>query len=415
MRLVSSVTLALALSGALLPEPSSAAGKPIWLDVDPAVMRGGHEPDDGLAMLQAFHSDEVAVRGVSVVFGNSPLETGYPIGREIAKRYGPDGLRVYRGAASSTELGRETEATRALAEALRTELASQIVEIVAVAGRRPGQTFVLGKGGRPLMDMNFEYDPEGFQILLDSGVPLALAPFEISSKVPLPEEDIERFASVPEIAAFFLEPLRDYVNWYDERFGIRAIFPFDTLAVAYVTTPEWIACEELPIEIQTLPDDVQEGRDKPYLLVSKELDSARHATYCHTAAEPFEDDLVRRLLFGKLARADGRLLFLLGGDGPFARLHGDGANELSVSDDGDHTGASVGLVDGGLPFLLATGSLFLSHKNPTILLKSAQVVREVNHGFEPNRKAQNRAVPLCSVAPTRPPRGHGLHLDAALW
>jgi inosine-uridine nucleoside N-ribohydrolase len=146
------------------------------------------------------------------------------------------------------------------------------------------------------MDMNFEYDPEGFQILLDSGVPLALAPFEISSKVPLPEADIERFANVPEIAAFFLEPLRDYVNWYDERFGIRAIFPFDTLAVAYVTTPEWLACEELPIEIRTLPDDVQEGRDKPYLLLAKELDSARHATYCHTAAEPFKNDLVHRLL-----------------------------------------------------------------------------------------------------------------------
>lgn len=317
MRLVPFVAVGLALACAL-PETLKPPGTPVWLDVDPAVLLGGHEPDDGLAMLQAFHSEELEVRGVSVVFGNSPLETGYPNGQEIAKRYGPEGLAVYRGAAGKTELGEETDASRALAEALRTEkltvlalgpvtnvatvlgnhpeLASQVVELIAVAGRRPGQTFVLGEGGRPLMDMNFEYDAEGFQILLDSGVAIVLAPFEISSKVPIPEEDIERFATVPEIASFFLEPLRDYVHWYDEHFGVRAIFPFDTLAVAYVTSREWIACEELPIEIQRLPDDVEEGRDKPYLLVSKELDSAHRATYCHTAAKPFKDDLIRRML-----------------------------------------------------------------------------------------------------------------------
>ncbi len=58
----------------------------------PRSCRGGHEPDDGLALLQAFHSPELEVRGVSVVYGNSPLETGYPIAQEIARRFGPSGL-----------------------------------------------------------------------------------------------------------------------------------------------------------------------------------------------------------------------------------------------------------------------------------------------------------------------------------
>lgn len=176
------------------------------------------------------------------------------------------------------------------------ELTEQIEAIVAVAGRRPGQTFVLGEGGRPLMDMNFEYDSEGFQILLDSGIPIVLAPFEISSKVPLPEADIERFKEAPELADFFLGPLRDYVNWYDEHFQIRAIFPFDALAVAYLTSPDWIECEQLPTAIQMLPDDIHEGETKPYLLVSMELETPTQTTYCHTAAAPFKDDLVRRLL-----------------------------------------------------------------------------------------------------------------------
>ncbi len=248
--------------------PVLLAALAVWMDVDPAVLRGGHEPDDGLALLQAFHSPELEVRGVSVVYGNSPLETGYPIAQEIARRFGPSGLPVLRGASSGGELGVETDASRALAEALRREeltilalgpvtnvatvlknhpdLAPRMRQIVAVAGRRPGQKFVLGEGGTPLMDFNFELDPEGFRVLLGSGVPLTLAPFEISSKTPLAEDDIERFASAPEIADFFLEPLRDYVDWYEDRFGLRAIFPFDTLAVASLTSPAWIQCDELP-------------------------------------------------------------------------------------------------------------------------------------------------------------------------
>jgi len=291
---------------------------PVWMDVDPAVMRGGHEPDDGLALLQAFHSDELAVRGVSVVFGNSPLETGYPIAQEIARRFGPEDLPVFRGASSARELGEETDASRALAEALRQEeltvlalgpvtnvatvlknhpeLARRIRTIVAVAGRRPGQKFILGAGGTPLMDFNFELDPQGFRILLASGVPLVLAPFEISSKTPLTEEDIERFLSVPEIADFYLEPLRDYVKWYEERFVLRAIFPFDTLAVACLTSPDWIQCDELPIAIEIHPDDVKTEGSKPYLLAGSEIRSPYRARYCHTASPEFIPDLMKRLL-----------------------------------------------------------------------------------------------------------------------
>lgn len=294
------------------------AAIPVWMDVDPAVMRGGHEPDDGLALLQAFHSPELAVRGVSVVFGNSPLDTGFPIGREIVERFGPEGITAQRGAASGEELGRETDASRALARMLERgrltvlalgpvtnvatvlrnhpELAERIDRVVAVAGRRPGQRFVLGEGGTPLMDFNFELDPEGFQVLLDSGVPITLAPFEIAAKTPLVEADVERFAEVPEIAELYLEPLRDYVDWYDEAFGVRAIYPFDTLAVATVTSPEWIQCEGLPVEIQTLPNDVRPDGDKPYLIASSELESPHRATYCHTANEAFIPDLVRRML-----------------------------------------------------------------------------------------------------------------------
>lgn len=103
-----------AFSGAvLLPACLGAQARiPVWIDTDPSVARGGHEVDDGFALIQAFHSPELEVRGVSVVFGNAPLDTAWPIGREIVEKFGPKGLHAYRGAASSDDLGKESDASR---------------------------------------------------------------------------------------------------------------------------------------------------------------------------------------------------------------------------------------------------------------------------------------------------------------
>jgi pyrimidine-specific ribonucleoside hydrolase len=215
---------------------------------------------------------------VSVVFGNSPLETGDPIAQEIARRFGPEDLPVFRGATSGRELGEETDASRALAEALRREeltilalgpvtnvatvlknhpeLAGQMRKIVAVAGRRPGQKFVLGAGGTPLMDFNFELDSEGFRILLASGVPLVLAPFEIASKTPLTIGEIERFASVPEIADFYLEPLRTRKMMRGPPGSARS--SFDT-SRSPLTSPDGSGATSFPSPSRLIPTTSRPG------------------------------------------------------------------------------------------------------------------------------------------------------------
>ena len=178
------------------------------------------------------------------------------------------------------------------------ELADEIDEIVAVAGRRPGQTLrPRRRRDDPSWTSISSYDPEGLQVLLDSGVPIVLAPFEIAAKTPLPEADVERFAEVPEIADFFLEPLRDYVNWYDESFGVRAIYPFDTLAVAYLTSPAWIQCDDAARRDPDAPERHALGRGQALPRRRRPRSRARHrVTYCHTADEAFIEDLVRRML-----------------------------------------------------------------------------------------------------------------------
>lgn len=313
-----------AFSGEVFPSafPGAQATIPVWIDTDPSVARGGHEVDDGFALIQAFHSPELDVRGVSVVFGNAPLDTAWPIGREIVEKFGPKGLQAYRGAASSNDLGKETTASRALANALRTErlsvlaigpvtniatvlklhpdLAKNVDRVVAVAGRRPGQRFAYSPSqDHAFRDLNFELDPAGFQILLDSGVPLVLVPWEISSKVWLTWGDLNRLSKGGPAARYLVPPALDWLAWWKENIGTDGFNPFDTLAVAYLTSPQFLFFSDLRVEIVTAPDDVSPDATtttKPYLQVSDHPKSSRAVTYCYDARPQFKEDLLRRLL-----------------------------------------------------------------------------------------------------------------------
>lgn len=295
---------------------------PVWIDTDPSVSRGGHEVDDGFALVQAFHSPELEVRGVSVVFGNAPLPTAWPIGREIVEKFGPKGLQAYKGAASGEDLGKETDASEALERALQKErlnilaigpvtnvatalklhpeLAKNVIRIVAVAGRRPGQRFASGPTQpQAFRDFNFELDPVGFQVLLDSGVPIVLAPWEISSKVWMKREDLERLDKGGADAKYLVPPALDWLDWWHKNLGTDGFNPFDTLAVAYLTSPDLLQCSALSVQIQTGPDDITADagtRQKPYLYVSADLKPARPVTYCYNARPQFKEDLLRRLL-----------------------------------------------------------------------------------------------------------------------
>jgi inosine-uridine nucleoside N-ribohydrolase len=326
---VAVIALALAQAGAAAPSQRVAAqgaAVPVWIDTDPAVGVADRDVDDGFALLQAFHSPELALRGVSVVFGNAPLVQAWPIGLRIVGGFGPRGVRAYRGAATAADLGVETAATRALTAALRREplvvlvlgpatnvatvlknqpgLASRIVRIVAVAGRRPGQRFTTGTTNpRGHRDFNFEEDPEAFRVLLGSGVPLTLAPFEISSKVWLRAADLDAIARGNRKSAWIVGPARRWLGLWTRTFGVDGFNPFDTLAVARITSPSQLKCDTLPARIDVLADDATEARvqgttvaHKPYLLVSREFGASVPAVeYCYEAAESFKADLLRRI------------------------------------------------------------------------------------------------------------------------
>ena len=81
----------------------------VWIDTDPSIGLAFHEADDGFALVQAFHSPEIRIRGISTTYGNAGLWTTTRIAREMVIRFGgPAKLiepHVHFGAASARDIG----------------------------------------------------------------------------------------------------------------------------------------------------------------------------------------------------------------------------------------------------------------------------------------------------------------------
>lgn len=301
----------------------------VWLDVDTATGLPRSEVDDGLALIQAFHSPELEVRGVSVVYGNTSLEKAVPVAETITARFGPPGVAVHPGAASAEELGRESAAVRAMAAALaetpltilalgpvtnvatllelHPELQGRIERLVMVAARRPGQRFYPRRPdgtvpepppGAAHRDFNFELDPAAMAIVLASEVPLVFAPWEVSSWVWIRRADLDHLAVTGESGAYVAEACRSWVELWRERFGVDGFNPFDTLAVGYLTSPELFETRNVAVWIEQGPDDRQppgSGVVKPYLLIDAERSGGRRALYCVRPRAEFKRQLLERL------------------------------------------------------------------------------------------------------------------------
>ncbi len=292
----------------------------VWIDTDPAIGIPDCDVDDGLALIQAFHSPELRIRGVSAVFGNAPLRQAYPLAQEVCDLFGPKGLPVFRGAASKDELARENAAVRGLAGALelapltvlalgpltnvgsllalRPDLAPRIESIVMVAARRPGLEFFSTKTQKdPFPDFNFECDPGAMQCVLDSEVDIVFAPWEVSSHAWLTAEDLDMLAAASDAGAYIAERSRQWLSVWTDTLGAPGFNPFDTLAVGWLTHPEMMECFEGPVWIEDATP-VGDAPAKPLLHVDPNpgnADRSRRALYCQRPSPAFKPMLLSRL------------------------------------------------------------------------------------------------------------------------
>ncbi len=297
----------------------------VWIDTDPACGQGAtNDVDDCWALLQAFRSPELSILGISTVFGNTDGHTAFTTATSVVQRLSGDKEAsemppVFLGARGPEDRNDDidTEATAALAEALRqsrvtiialgplTNIAAVLKRhpdrtagirgIVAVAGKRPDQGWFYPGSSRFLHfhDFNFRKDPAAFDVVLNSGIPLTLIPFELATKVMIRRSDLDTLLTSGAQAKWLADTSADWMGHWERRLGSDGFHPFDALAVGYVAMPDLFRCEALPAEIRwkrsrfVIRDELE---------VSRDLTTPTTATYCFDVDPRFKVRLMERLM-----------------------------------------------------------------------------------------------------------------------
>ena len=303
--------------------------KSIWIDADVAVgmerygREGFSDVDDGYAILQLFKADNVDIKGMSAVFGNTRIDDAYRLSQKMASEFAPYDVPIFKGAGEAVTLDQvETnEAVEALAKQLRKEplhilaigpatniatlvllypeLKSQIKEVVLVAGRRsPTAYFEIGKTEvNHAPDLNFDLDNNAFRVLLENEIPVVLCPFEISNKVWITPEDLQSLSEGDAATRWMAEKSQPWIEQWTSM-GEEGFNPFDVLASHYLIAPEDIVKEKLMAHLEIHPNDMKldtSGHHFKNYLICNETEGAK-VTYCYDVAEDYHEKLMKSLL-----------------------------------------------------------------------------------------------------------------------
>jgi pyrimidine-specific ribonucleoside hydrolase len=262
MRLLSLV-VAYLLSSAVAR--AADAGTAVWIDTDPAIGPAWREVDDAFALLLAFRSPELRIVGISSTYGNAPLRRTTHVARDLVRRFGTPAVseqKVFAGAASPRDR-RETDATRALRDALQRERkltyialgpltnlavlfelypeqARRIERVIILGGHKPGAELTFPPRRWPrIHDANVFKDPASAAIVLRRGRNITLAPFEAYTRLRVTRGDWNRMISGS--AGDYLRPRTTAWIWFWTRIvRLDGAPPFDAVAVLAAARPHLV-------------------------------------------------------------------------------------------------------------------------------------------------------------------------------
>lgn len=261
----------LALLGAVLGCARLAVAGTVWIDTDVSIGSPIREVDDAYALVLAFHSPEIRIAGVSTTYGNAPLGHTTRMAREMVRQFGGAANvrtdQVYPGAGSANELGQRTEASEALAQALKKDsvtyvalgpltnlatflqlhpkMARRIERVIFVGGQAQGTSLALGPNRSfHIHDANVFKDPRAAAIVLEKKIPLTLVPIATSSNLALDENDLRDLEQNGDAGRYLARRSKVWL-WFWTRVARNNGGPiFDALAVVAATRPELIAMEK---------------------------------------------------------------------------------------------------------------------------------------------------------------------------
>lgn len=260
----------------------------VILDTDPGI-------DDALAILLAVTSPEVELAAVSVTGGNCPLDDGVRNALSVLELAGRPDVPVNPGCPlpllrppftapethGDTGLGyarlpepraapaREHAVDMIIREilaapgqitlvavapltnvalALRKEprIAQAVREVIVMGGalRADGNT-------TSLAEFNFFVDPHAAHIVLHSGMPITLLPWDISKDVVVTQANVDRLLAVPApVSRFVADATRFYIAFHEQCFGFSGCSVNDPIALALAFLPDLATTAPMRVEIE---------------------------------------------------------------------------------------------------------------------------------------------------------------------
>lgn len=304
---VATFLLCLLFSGRLF------AATNVWIDTDAAIGAPWREVDDAFALVLALQSSQLHIIGISSTYGNAALAHTTAVTRDIVHRFGGAGgltdRDVFRGAAHARDFGK-SEAVHALAEALRAqkltyialgpatnltallrahpELTGRLEKVIFVGGRTPGRPLLFGRNGSlQIHDANVFKDPAAARVLLQSGVPLVLAPAEVGGQLLLTRTDAAELSRGGEAARFLQRGSRFWLWFWTGVVGNRGGPLFDALAVAAAANTASVPMERRYASMRSTGE---------FIAARKPFRGAREVRFCTAIGADTKPTLMRALL-----------------------------------------------------------------------------------------------------------------------
>ena len=302
------------------PGPSPEAPLRVWIDTDAGCGQGSRvDVDDCFALTVALFAPEFRVAGVSTTYGNVPLASADSVTRDLLAVIGSAGGSApgaHPGAAGpgdSRSLGSEALA-HALAQGPITvlalgpltniaavlqahpDLASNLVEVIFVGGKRSGQWMHPGHDHfLTFSDFNVAQDPQAAERVLAAGIPVALVPFEAALEVVVSLVDLGQLAATGKIGQWLVDRSGEWIRLWRRGAGREGFVPFDNAAVLYAIDPSLLECVPVQAELERSPPWFGIGR--PWEMVVRDASSRGGVLrYCHRPSETFASRLRERLL-----------------------------------------------------------------------------------------------------------------------
>jgi purine nucleosidase len=264
----------------------------VLLDTDPGI-------DDALAILLALASPEIELRALTVTGGNCSLEDGVrnalnvlalaqaphvPVHSGVAvpllrppftapETHGDSGLGYARLPPAPFGPAAEHAVDAIIREILAAPGDVTLVAVgpltnVAIAIRREprivaavrnvivmGGAFRVEGNTTPLAEFNVYVDPHAAQIVLQSGVPLTIIPWDITREVRLTQAHVDRLLHHGgPLVQFIADATRFYIEFHRSHFGYAGCSINDPAALALVFLPELAQIEEIYVAVDLMSE-----------------------------------------------------------------------------------------------------------------------------------------------------------------